>query len=351
MTTQNTSAKRDKKKLIFLILVPLLVLFIGYVLFKDQFLKKDSAGGNEQIAAGTPDIKNTFLDSMGKSELYNSLESEEKKAQDGKAVFDELGSISTDMKSQNIEGSSTENLQARLNTEVASPQFNEPDVPSFTPTRRSRGGLSGDYNNGSSFENSSSVDSRKDNESSRDNGFNSVVLADGNKKDNETGGYNQYGDMDYSTVNSDISVLGETTANQKVSNGGTIKIRAKEAFTINGQTIPAGTILTGISRFTESRIDIDIRSVNINNKITYVRLKAFDMDGVEGLQMKETDAAKVGKNVFNEELSSLESSVGNKLSGYGGQVATSILRSISRNKREKASTVSVPIGYRMILKN
>jgi hypothetical protein len=341
MTTQNTNPKRDKKKLIFLLLIPLLIIFVGFTIFKDMFISDKKVNDkNEKLNAGTPAVKNGFVDSLSKTELYSNLEDEKKRAQEGKAVFDQMGNISTDMKSQNLEGNSQQdNLQARLKNEVAQPIYDDPPVPKFVNTRRN------DYSEGDGTEMTGNSTS------SKDNGFNSIVLPDGNKKDENTGSYGFYG-SETGIKNNEVSVLAETAETQKVMNGGNIKMVLKETLKINGLTIPAGNSIYGIARFNELRIDVDVRSVNINNKIVYMQLKGFDVrDGMEGLAVKETDAAKMGKNAFNEELAQIDAGIGSRVPGYGGQIAGTILRTFSRNKREKKASISIPGGYKIILRN
>lgn len=330
-------SKKDKKKLIFLLIIPLLLVFVSWFLFKDMFVADEKKKGGNELSVNTPDVNNKGIDTASKLDLYDQLANEEKKESDGKAVFDQVGQINTSIKP---EAQPQQDLNIRLKDEVA-PIYggSDPVVPVQNGNRRVRQGQ-GDP------EISTAVYREK-----KDNGFNSIVLPDGTKKD-EAGGYSYYENNTYSPAQqSEISILAETSGQQKIINGGTLKIVIKESFTVNGVQVPAGTVISGIARFNDSRVDIDVRSINIKNTIKYLQLKAFDMDGIEGLQMAVSDAQKVGRNAYNDELSRLESAVDSKIPGYGGQVAGSILRSISRNKREKTPTITIPAGYKMILKS
>jgi len=344
MSTPATKSKRDQKKLIFLFLIPLLILLVGFTIFKDLFIKPDKPENkNQKLATGVPDLKKDFVDSLSKTDLYTNMETQQQKVAEGKAVFDEVGNISTEMKSANqtVNGNGQENnLQNRLKNEVAPPMYGDPVVPKFTKHTY------GDEEGNSNY----SYKESKVSETS-DNGFNSIVLPDGNKKDEATKSYGYYGDNGQALHSNDISVLAETVSQQKISSeGGHIKMVLKEELKLNGQVLPAGTTITGQTRFDQNRVDIDVRSININNKIVYCNLKGFDMDGVEGLALKEKDIAKMGKNAYNEELDRLDMGVESKLPGYAGQVAGTIIRSFSRNKKGKAE-ITIPANYKVILRN
>jgi hypothetical protein len=338
-----TKSKRDQKKLIFLFLIPLLILLVGFTVFKDLFIKPDKPETkNQKLASDVPDLKKDFVDSLSKTDLYSNMESQQQKVAAGKAVFDEVGNIGTDMKSTNQPGNGNgqENLQARIKNEVATPMYGDPVVPKFTKHSSSIDEGTENY----MYKESKSTEST-------DNGFNSIVLPDGNKKDENTNSYGYYGDKGEALQSNDISVLAETVGQQKISSeGGHLKMVLKEELKLNGQVLPAGTTITGQTRFNQNRVDVDVRSININNKIVYCSLKGFDMDGVEGLALKEKDLAKMGKNAYNEELDQLDMGIESKLPGYAGQVAGTIIRSFSRNKKGK-SEIAIPANYKIILRN
>lgn len=337
---------KDKKKLL-LIIIPCVIILIGVVFFKNIFFKKKEETTTSALKPGVPDIKNENADSLSKTDLFKDMEDENNKKASDRAQFDETGNIVTDMSAHNLAGGG-ENLDARLKNEVSQPVYTDP-VYNQTPvapavsTNRSRRGSTGGSQDENDYSNNGFTEQR-------DNGFNSIVLPNAIQKNQETGSYENYGIDQVVSVKA-VSVTAQVNGTQKITNGGVIKIKLNEAISSAGVNIPAGTVVAGFARVTNTRLDVDIKSVNVNNKITFVRLKAFDMDGLEGLQISEKELKNISKEVINANMSGLENEIESKLAGYGGQAVGSIMRVFSGRRNQKSNSVTIPGGYQMILKD
>src|SRR5687767_6552971 len=118
MTIPAAKPKRDKKKLIFLLIIPILLLVVGFTIFKDLFFKTTTPPNtNQQLATGVPELKNDFVDSLSKADLYSNLKTKQEKEAQGKAVFDDIGNLNTELNTGSQPQQNKENLQARLKEE------------------------------------------------------------------------------------------------------------------------------------------------------------------------------------------------------------------------------------------
>jgi conjugative transposon TraM protein len=68
-----------------------------------------------------------------------------------------------------------------------------------------------------------------------------------------------------------------------VVNGSNIKLRVLQTFQANGLTIQKNTLLTGTCAINGDRVFIGISNIRVDNQIIELRLKATDLDGLDGL--------------------------------------------------------------------
>lgn len=68
-----------------------------------------------------------------------------------------------------------------------------------------------------------------------------------------------------------------------VVNGSNIKLRTLQAFQANGLTIQKNTLLTGTCAINGDRVFIGVNNIRVDNQIIELRLKATDLDGLDGL--------------------------------------------------------------------
>jgi hypothetical protein len=186
-------------------------------------------------------------------------------------------------------------------------------------------------------------------------GFNSFTMKTGSQKESNNttsiekintspSNFNQP-----SNVSSDINCLAIVTSKSKIASRGSIIITISDNLSIPGDIIlPAGTNIAARASVMEDRVMLEIESANINGKIVRMNLKAYDLDGMEGLYVKNAKLQKSASSSANSTISNV-SSVGENLLGVPGQLAGGIIRGLTGSG--SSGSVTLPEGYKMILKN
>lgn len=141
---------------------------------------------------------------------------------------------------------------------------------------------------------------------------------------------------------------------QSVTNGQSVKLRTTEPMWICNRLIPRQTILTGLARLQNERLEIEITSVETGGSIYEVELKVYDSDGQEGINIPnsmESDALhEIGANMGSTMGSSIIIST-----DAGAQIASDVgrglINGVSQYLTKKMRTVKVHLksGYRVML--
>lgn len=141
---------------------------------------------------------------------------------------------------------------------------------------------------------------------------------------------------------------------QSVTNGQSVKLRTTEPMWIGNRLIPRQTILTGLARLQDERLEIEITSVETGGSIYEVELKVYDSDGQEGINIPnsmESDALhEIGANMGSTMGSSINIST-----DAGAQIASDVgrglINGVSQYLNKKMRTVKVHLksGYRVML--
>ncbi len=96
--------------------------------------------------------------------------------------------------------------------------------------------------------------------------------------------------------NGKIAITACIHGDQKINDGGRVRIRTLETISISGVNIHKGTILTGIAHFNNTRVGIEISSIRTNKNIIPVNIKVYDNDAQEGLYYPESKEEKSMKS-------------------------------------------------------
>ena len=141
---------------------------------------------------------------------------------------------------------------------------------------------------------------------------------------------------------------------QSVTNGQSVKLRTTEPMWIGNRLIPRQTMLTGLARLQDERLEIEITSVETGGSIYEVELKVYDSDGQEGINIPnsmESDALhEIGANMGSTMGSSINIST-----DAGAQIASDVgrglINGVSQYLTKKMRTVKVHLksGYRVML--
>ena len=142
--------------------------------------------------------------------------------------------------------------------------------------------------------------------------------------------------------------------NQSVTNGQSVKLRTTEPMWIGNRLIPRNTVVVGAARLQDERLEIEITSIETNGSIYEVKLKVYDSDGQEGINIPnsmESDALhEIGANMGSTMGSSINIST-----DAGAQIASDVgrglINGISQYLTKKMRTVKVHLksGYRVML--
>ena len=133
---------------------------------------------------------------------------------------------------------------------------------------------------------------------------------------------------------------------QKLKSGQRVTLRLLEDYNADGIRIPANTHLAAICKIGD-RIELQVRSLEMNGRIIPLALDAYDTDGLQGIYCPETSASKGAKQAGNDAIST----AGTTFGGLVGDLASTVIRtgaSIARSASGELS-VSVLSGYEFYL--
>lgn len=133
---------------------------------------------------------------------------------------------------------------------------------------------------------------------------------------------------------------------QKLKSGQRVTLRLLEDYNADGIRIPANTHLAAICKIGD-RLELQVRSLEMNGRIIPLALDAYDTDGLQGIYCPETSASKGAKQAGNDAIST----AGTTFGGLVGDLASTVIRtgaSIARSTSGELS-VSVVSGYEFYL--
>ena len=139
--------------------------------------------------------------------------------------------------------------------------------------------------------------------------------------------------------------------NQKVMNGGVVRLRLQDSIRINGVTFPKGQSLSGSCTVTNQRLLLDIKNIRLGTSILPVNLTVFSLDGMQGINAPEAElggAAGDGANgaLENMEFLSMDQSVSTQAATAGINAAKGLL-----GKKVKKIRIKLKGGVTVLLRN
>ena len=125
-----------------------------------------------------------------------------------------------------------------------------------------------------------------------------------------------------------------------------VTLRLLETYEDNGIRIPANSHLNAICKI-GNRLELNVKSVEMNGKIIPLNLCAYDTDGLKGIYCPETSSNKNAKKAENDALSASGATFG----GLVGDIANTIIRTGVNIARSSSGEVSVNVssGYEFFL--
>ncbi|MBN8879876.1 MAG: conjugative transposon protein TraM [Sphingobacteriales bacterium] len=150
---------------------------------------------------------------------------------------------------------------------------------------------------------------------------------------------------DYNTIS---AVVHES---QTLVSGSIVKLRLSSDIYINGELVPKDNFVFGIANLNGERLSIVIENIRYGQAIYPVKLRVFDLDGIDGIHIPGAISRDVAKQSGNEALqgvnvSTIDPSLGAQAASAGIELGKSLI-----GKKVKLTKVTVKAGYKVILKD
>jgi hypothetical protein len=139
--------------------------------------------------------------------------------------------------------------------------------------------------------------------------------------------------------------------NQKVGQGGVVKLKLLDTILIRGMVIPKHQSLFGACNIVNQRLLLTIKNIRIGNSIVPVDLTVFSLDGMLGINAPEAELSETAENGINAALQNMEfitmdQSIGVQAAGAGINAAKGLL-----SKKVKRIKVKLKGGEALLLRN
>ena len=133
---------------------------------------------------------------------------------------------------------------------------------------------------------------------------------------------------------------------QKVVDGQRVTVRLLEDYSADGVFVPANTHLAAVCKVSD-RLELSVRSVEMNGRILPLQLVAYDTDGMAGIYCPETSASRNSRRASSDAISAANSTFG----GLVGDLANTVLRTGATIAKSASGELSVTIvsGYEFYL--
>lgn len=139
--------------------------------------------------------------------------------------------------------------------------------------------------------------------------------------------------------------------NQKVMQGGAVRLKLNDSLTVKGQAIPKGTPVFGMANITNQRLLVEIKNIRLGNAIIPVSLVVYAEDGMPGVPAPEAElAGAAGTGADNAmqsmQLLSMDQSLATQAAAGGIEAAKSLF-----SKKVHKIKVHLKGGYPVLLRN
>ena len=133
---------------------------------------------------------------------------------------------------------------------------------------------------------------------------------------------------------------------QKLTSGQRVTLRLLEEYSDGGVRIPANTHLSAICKIGD-RLELSVRSLELNGRIVPLALDAYDTDGLPGIYCPETASSKASRQASDDAIST----AGRTFGGLVGDLANTVLRTGATIAKSATGEVSVSVvnGYEFYL--
>jgi hypothetical protein len=139
--------------------------------------------------------------------------------------------------------------------------------------------------------------------------------------------------------------------NQKVLQGGIVRLRLSDSLRLHGLLIPKGELLFGSATITNQRLLLEIRNIRLGNAIVPVSLTVFSLDGLAGIdapsaELGEAAGSGATSALDNMEFLGMDQSIGTQAATAGIAAAKGLI-----GKKVRRVKVRLHGGYPVLLRN
>ena len=133
---------------------------------------------------------------------------------------------------------------------------------------------------------------------------------------------------------------------QKLVDGQRVTVRLMEDYVADGVFVPANTHLAAVCKVSD-RLELSVRSVEMNGRIIPLQLVAYDIDGMVGIYCPETSSSRNNRRASSDAISAANSTFG----GLVGDLANTVLRTGATIAKSASGELSVKVvsGYEFYL--
>lgn len=147
------------------------------------------------------------------------------------------------------------------------------------------------------------------------------------------------------------AIAAQVYSTQTLVSGGTIKLRLLTDVHIDGKLISKNQFVYGVASLSGERLLIDIKTIRSARSIYAVKLKVYDMDGMEGIYVPGAITTDALKQSADQTIQSLGiNSISNSLSVQAASAGIEALKNMV-SKKVKLTKVTVKAGYNVFLMN
>ncbi|MDB5158710.1 MAG: traM [Mucilaginibacter sp.] len=139
--------------------------------------------------------------------------------------------------------------------------------------------------------------------------------------------------------------------NQKVLQGGAVRLKLNDSLTIKGQLIPKGTPIFGTANITNQRLLLEIKNIRLGEAIIPVNLTVYSEDSMPGIPAPEAELAGAAGNgadnaVSSMQFLSMDQNLATQAAAGGIQAAKGLF-----SKKVRRIKVHLKNGYPVLLRN
>ena len=139
--------------------------------------------------------------------------------------------------------------------------------------------------------------------------------------------------------------------NQKVLQGGIVKLKLNDTIRVKGLLIPKGQLFFGNATITNQRLLLEIKNIRMGNAIIPVNLVVYSLDGLPGINAPEAELAGAAGSgadnaVSNMEFLSMDQSLATQAAAGGITAAKGLF-----SKKVRKVKVHLKNGEQVLLRN